>query len=255
MTSGQHLSKPLATESFEPAASVRAQPAAWSSPLSSVPEPFREAILDGAWKLYDSVLAEVQNDPERTKGQETTTASATAAGHISYAAFLPYHLVSNEQMDEAKALLKEDLHGFLKWSRKTYPDADRLLVLGDAPKGAEFDEILTTQLAAHPAQALLCGPGKAIEPLLRYYGRERNYTTFHVASIDHEAQGASWDQMPGPKLDRMIQRIFEELKPNRVIAFDPVRMPATVTTLEECRKRGLPILYADSPTAVRKASP
>lgn len=257
MNSENDLSTTLSIESVDPIATCtgRSQPAAWSSPLSSIPEPFREVILEGAWKIYDSVLARVHADPERTKGQETVTASATAAGHISYAAFLPFHLIGRDQMDEAKARLRDDLHGFLKWSRQAYPDADRLLVLGDAPKGAEFDEILTTQLAEHPARALLCGPGKAIEPLLRYYARERNYTTFHVGSIDHDAQGASWDQMPGPKLDRMIQRVFDELRPDRVIAFDPVRMPATVTMLEECRKRGLPIVYADSPTAVRKASP
>lgn len=233
----------------------RKAPLSWSLLLGCVPSPFRAVILDGAWRLHDETMTSIMNNPDRIKGWESNTAQTTGMSHISYAKFLPYHLVEPDQMALALDLLRQDTHKFLLWTRQAHPTADRALIIGDAPTQDVLDAFLDKELRIHPANTLLCGPGRSIESMLRNYGASRNYVTSHIASVDADRVGASWDQVPGPLLDKLTSRIFTELQPDRLIAFDPVRMPATQATLAHARQKGIPVLYVDEPTYKRRAAP
>lgn len=248
-----HLTASAATASVSTKA-ARVLPDVWSKLIASVPMPFREVILEGAWDIHDRVLDQVMADTQRVRGAEHNSAVTTAMGHVSYAMFLPYHLVQPEQMPKSLALLREDTHKFLMWTKQAFPNADRLLVVGDSPHAEHMALKLDKQLSDHPAETLVCGPGQGVESILMDFGRARNYVNFHMTSVDHEAGGASWNQVPGPKLDGLIARLFNELKPDRVMAFDPVQMPATLEVLNQARKRGLPVLFVEASTEARPTS-
>lgn len=236
----------------------RTPPDSWIRMLQSVPEVFRKAVLDSAWATYDKVWANSADKEELSRITGTdmrrNAAVSTALSNTAYAMLLPYHLAKGEQIEEAKELLRKSGHDFLMWTKQHYPGAERVLVLGDAVENS-IDEILDERLRDHPASALLCGPGKTVENVLRNYGRARHYVTACIESVDFETKGANWEQVPGAKLDKLVARVFAELKPDRVIAFDPVRMPATLQVLDEARKRQIPVLYIDAPAPVRRMAP
>lgn len=234
----------------EPAA--RETPISWSRHLCNIPAAYRETVLAGAWQAYDQLHERLWADPHR-RSQAHNSGEMTALSLVSYASYLPFHLVHPEQQPQALQALREGPHQFLQWTRQTYANADRLLLISDAPDPATLQAVLDEQLGHHPAETLVCGPGHHLEPAVRAYARERGYTSFHVVSLDADAQGRVWDAVPGPRLDEAVQRLFTELKPARVIAFEPVQMPNTLQVMEHARRLNIPVLLIDEP--VRHALP
>lgn len=231
----------------------RVLPDAWVKLLGSIPKAYREPVIRAAWRLHDDVLAKAlaSDRPDRMPKQliERVMAQTTAAALISSAIFVPYHLVPKEQKDKAIELIEQDVYELSKWLRRLHPEADRLLVVGDQPQAEQLAAVLDDQLASHPARYLCIGPGKDMEQAVRAYADARGIPENYQCSVDAQARGDNWAQVPGMRLDKLIERVFREMKPDRVIALEPVRMPATIALLAEARKRQLPVLHIDGSAA------
>lgn len=231
----------------------RKVPEFWLRFLSFVPRPFRDAVLESSWKVHDEILAQCQGTAKQPSSTDRNSAVNTAMSNASYAAYLPYHLVKPDQMAKALELLSQDPYEFSLWIKSENPKADRVLVVGDMPKAEDVATVLDAQLAVSPARALLCGPGKAVEGILRAYGEARHYVQSNLMSVDYDANGANWDQVPGKSLDKMVDQVFRELQPDRLIVFEPSRMPATLEVLSKARQAGIPILYVDGQDVIATA--
>lgn len=249
----QATSTTLVGEKAVTPVSERKTPELWLRFLSSVPRPFRGAVLESTWQIHDDVLSSCQGSAETPSALDKNSALNTAMSNVSYAAYLAYHLVKPEQMQEAQALLRKEPYEFSRWIKSQNPRADKVLVVGDYPKAEDVTTALDKQLDSNPARALLCGPGKAVEGILRAYGEARNYVKANLMSVDHDANGANWDQVPGRSLDKMVDRVFREMQPDRLIVFEPSRMPATLEVLSKARQLGLPILYVDGQDVIATA--
>lgn len=228
--------------------SERKTPDSWSSILSSVPESFRAALLQAAWKTHDETMQLVEADATRTRGHDHITAQSTAMAAISAAVFMPLHLVKPDAHSQAIEALSKSVTSLSKWLRASYPTADNVLIVGDQPRGETLNDRLDEVFEKNPAKRLICGPGTSVESLVRIYAEERNFGLAQIGSIDGAGKGAGWQQVPGPKLQKMVEDLFRQFNPDRVVAFEPVQMPAAHLALEKALTLNLPILRIEAPS-------
>lgn len=224
----------------------------WKTPLMDIPERFRDAMLEYAYREHDRVGKQDftgRPDLEKAIAKETTGLSP-----LLYASFLPYHLLDPQHNDEAKKLLATKGPGeLMAFILAHAPDADTLLVVGDQPLGDHITQHLDSLLAENPVRVLVAGPGPQVENVLRGYAAVREISRSHVQAMD-ESNGEVWSQGPGPKLEDLVLRLFKEKRPTRVIAFEPVRLPSTLIALEAARALELPIEQIAAPSLRRAPS-
>lgn len=222
----------------------------WKTPLLEVPLAYRENVTDYAISIMEKMRS--KSFDGRPSVEKDVAMESTALSSILFAAYIPYHLIAQEEQDQAKRLLAMDGPGaLLQHILSMHSQADTLLVIGDQPVPDHIMLHLDETIAAHPARYLVAGPGTHVEGVLRAYAAQKSISKFHIQTVDR-SNGEVWGSSPGPALEDLVIRLFKEKKPSRVLAFEPVRLPATLICLEAARHLGIPVEYIKAP-ALRRA--
>ena len=230
-------------------------PESWASILVKIPPIFREALTKGAQANHDALLDKLR-EKSGHHVHDAITAETTVMASLSGVVFMPLHLIAPDKVEEINQLLERSngTQALWQWLKDAYPNADTLLVLGDQPNPEQFEQVLDETLSNQPAKTLVCGPGATIEPLLRSYGEPRNYLTYGIQSMD-ERKGAGWNQAPGPALEKKVDDLLRQHKPNRAIVFEPAQMPATHLMAEKCQALGVPLERIEAQSLTKKMKP
>lgn len=227
-------------------------PSIWKTPLTEIPEKFRDAIVSYALKLRDSILS--QEFTDRLPMERTISAETTGLSAILAAAYFPYHLIPEHELMLMLMVIKEQgTNGALKILRNKGATVDVVMVLGDLPVENHMFKHLDAMLSVSPARYLVAGPGTEIESVLRVYMPPRQYAKSFLRTAD-QSGGKVWDSAPGPALDALVERLFKEHQPTRVIAFEPVRLPSTQIAMDFARQLNLPVECIEAP-AIKKNTP
>lgn len=233
---------------------VKKVPDSWQSIASKVPKYIRAPLIERAWKTHAETLEKLEKNESSVKSFNHITAETTAMADISSAVFMPLHLIREDQKKEALEALSEGVGHLSNWVRKAYPNADVVLIVGDQPNEETMSEQLDELFEASPAKRLACGPGSGVEKMVRDFGEARNYGNAQIGSID-ERGDAGWTQTPGPKLEKMADDLFRQYLPDRVVAFEPLQMPATHLVVAKAELLGIPVTRIDAPSVKTRFKP
>jgi hypothetical protein len=224
----------------------RTVPAGWKTPIMEVPELYRQSVIDHAWSIYDGVCN--QNFEGRQPREKNISAETTSLSPILYAAYIPYHLIKDDEKSIAISMMREDgPSALMKWVTGNANTQESLLIIGDLPVQRHVFSYLDRDMDENPSKYLIAGPGTQIEMMLREYCLGRDVPKSHLGTIDN-SNGQIWGAAPGPALEELIIRLFKEQRPTRVIAFEPVRLPSTQIAMEVARGLNLPIESIAAPT-------
>lgn len=229
-------------------------PDSWESIGSKVPKYFRAPLIERAWKTHAETLEKLKSNETFARTFIHITAESTAMADINAAIFMPLHLVKESQREEALATLSNGVGDLSVWLKNKYPTADVVLIVGDQPNEETLVEQLDTIFESSPAKRLVCGPGASVEKMVRNFGETRNYGAAQICSID-ERGGSGWTQTPGPKLEKMIDDLLRQHQPARIVAFEPLQMPATHQMVEKAEKLGIPVMRVDAPSVKSRFQP
>lgn len=229
-------------------------PDSWETIGSKVPKYLRAPLIERAWKTHDETLAKLQSNESFARTFSHITAETTAMADINAAIFMPLHLVKDSQREEAIATLSKGVGDLSLWLKEHYPTADVVLIVGDQPNEETLAAQLDSIFEENPAKRLVCGPGAGVEKMVRDFGEARNYGTAQIGSID-ERGGAGWTQTPGPKLEKMVDDLLRQYQPTRMVAFEPLQMPATHQMVEKAEKLGIPVIRIDAPSVKSRFQP
>lgn len=215
----------------------------WSSALSRVPQPYREAALAYAQRVARQHRSAQTQDPDRDELEQSMLAGGRALSLITYTAFLPFHLIGPNEQERVRALLSEQgPTAVMQHLQAQWEASQTILLIGDEPSAEVIDQAIKAMGQEKPIRCLIAGPGNLMESAIRQWAAQEDikWQANFIRTLDGSG-GQTWQLQSGDQLDRHIAQLFDVHSPDRVALLEPVRLPATQITIEQAAHRHIPM--------------
>jgi hypothetical protein len=214
----------------------------WPSALSRIAEPFRAAVQEHARSLLSQKdEARTQDHQDLSILEQKMLVGGRALSMITYAGFLPYHLLRTQEIQGACDLLRSK--GPVKLMEQLSDLAAKaqvLLLIGDDPTTQMVDKAINECRKEGEIKSIIAGPGNLMEGALRAWALENNWPNAFLHSVDG-SMGEVWHAQAGEAIDTAVAQLFDVHRPTRVGLIHPVRLPATQASIEQASHRAIPM--------------
>lgn len=216
----------------------------WASALSRIPEPFRLAMADFA-RNFSKIEAASLEPKDISELELGMLPGGKALSLITFAAHLPYHLIDEEDIEMSCGRLRKDgPKALLLWLKEIIDKSQSILIIGDDPS----EEIISLAMKKCKESSqdgmikeIIIGPGNLMEPCVRAWAQNTLWPEGYLRSLDSSG-GDVWHAKAGDAIDTAVRQLFEFHKPTKVVLLEPVRLPATQSTIEYASKMKIPML-------------
>lgn len=215
----------------------------WSSALSKVPAAFREAMLRYA-QVIAAQPSRAQVGFDRDPLEVQMLGGGRALSFITYAGFLPLHLVKGEEQEAVRELLAtKGPHVVFEQLRPRLEAAQTIMFIGDDPSADAIDKAMSAVSQEANVRCIVIGPGNLMEGAVREWAarQEPVWPASFVRTLDGTG-GEVWQTPASDRLDRYVTQLFDVHKPDRVALLEPVRLPATQASIEQAAHRRIPMV-------------
>lgn len=212
----------------------------WTSALSRIPEPFRSAMAEHA-KMQKHQKKCMR--PSLNELEQSMLPGGRALSLITYAGFIPYHLISEEETQDACAeLLENGPESVMTQLKDRIRESQVLLFIGDDPVAESFDRAIAQCKAENGyIKSLIAGPGNLMENALRKWSIQNNWPDTFLHVLDGSG-GEVWRAQTDNLIDNSVEELFSSYLPTKIVLLQPVRLPATQACIEYAMKNHIPML-------------
>ena len=221
----------------------------WASALSKMPEPFRSALAEGLRQQCQQLASHpegAQLRPELSDLEQRMLAGGRGLSLITHAAYTPFHLLRDDEVasacDALRGVRTQELMATLF---ERLSQAQVVLLIGDDPGAQSIDKAIARCRKEGDIGAIVAGPGNLMEPALRAWALETGWPNAYLRTLDGSG-GDVWHAQAGQAIDQAVCSLFNVHKPTLVALLEPVRLPATQSSIEQATHRKIPMLTMDA---------
>lgn len=156
---------------------------------------------------------------------------------ITYAGFVPYHLIDASQVEPACDMLRSGkVRELMRQMNGVIKTTHRLLLIGDDPSASLVGRSIELCRQEHTIGTLIAGPGNLMEHAVRAWALEAGWPNAYLRTLDGSG-GDAWNARAGSAIDQAVTDLFDVHKPTLLALLEPVRLPATQSAIEQASSR------------------